>query len=565
MWQRFCQANSWLEANVIRDEIQSFYQEDPGRDKIMKQLGLYFEDPALICTFGRADLSEDILKKHEGPAEVESLFDKYKHHYGDPDKDQANDADTILYGFYEVRRRLRTRFLADLQNSKLPAGVKEVTEKYCRIYKCRIDPPSPRKPRASLKPLSRKSQRQEEGKDNEQPPFKRTKQSPVVRSLSFEEGDMNVPLEIDKGKASISSYSKSKGTRTKALRRLLYTYKPRTDAVLLELEKKVEEAKKSEEVDVNIPASQYTTVDEIDQDFQILTKNISFEQENVKGESLIMATSQHSPDYSCWKTLNVIQQGTAENLDKVPLNIFFEISTSSPVYSLIRMVLDSIISHQDTFTTVEKSCFRYVKEKSKNMIFLFIYVMTNKGVVRNKDMPFLFQYVIPFGSITSYYQTISIEGLYHIVPRRSVFTEDLLQTRLDTDVSLETRNSIVKTFKKYYPPETELQIFNFSNDSIPKRFDGGISKNSIGIIKVKKIKENPVAVLIVSYDAETVLLRILKPVGQSSLRWRNPGDTTCTYSRAKLLATSVPSDITEDDTYVLHQSPNVTLKNLGIC
>ena len=573
MWQRFCQAKTWLEANVLRDEIKLYYHEDPGRDKIMQQLELYFEDPALICTFGRVGLSEDVLKKHEGPAEVESLFDKYKHHYGDPDKDHAKDADVILYGFYEVRKRLRTRFLADLQNSKLPAGIKEVTERYCKIYNCEIDPPSPRKPRASLKPMSRKSRRQHEEITSDQPPSKRTKPNQdsfaiptVTRNLSFEEGDMNIPLEKDKGKSSISSYSKSKGTRTKQLRRLLNTHKSKTDAVLLELEKKIDEAKKSEEVDVNIPSSQYTTVEEIDQDFELLTKNTPLEKEisNGKGEYLIMATSQHSPDYSCWKTLNVIDQETADNLDKVPLNLFFDISTSSPVFSLLRMILDMIVSDQDTFTTVEKSCFRYVREKAKNMIFLFIYVMTNKGVVRNKDVPFMFQYIIPFGSITAYEQTIPIEGLYHIIPRRSVFTEDLLQIRLDTVVSLETRNSLVKTFKKYYPPETELQISNFSNDCTPKRYDGGISKNSIGIIKVKKIKENPVAVLIVSYDVENVLLSILKPVGQSSLRWMNPGGTTSSHSRAKLLATSVPADITEDNSYVLRQSPQITLKNLGI-
>ena len=74
------------QAIVLRDEIKSYYHEDSGRDKIMQQLELYFEDPALICSFGRLGLSEDVLKQHEGPAEVKSLFKKYKHHYGDHDK-----------------------------------------------------------------------------------------------------------------------------------------------------------------------------------------------------------------------------------------------------------------------------------------------------------------------------------------------------------------------------------------------------------------------------------------------------------------------------------------------
>ena len=44
--------------------------------------------------------------KVEGPAEVESLLDKYKHHYGDKDKDKSKRADVILHGFQEVRRIL---------------------------------------------------------------------------------------------------------------------------------------------------------------------------------------------------------------------------------------------------------------------------------------------------------------------------------------------------------------------------------------------------------------------------------------------------------------------------
>ena len=574
MWQRFCQANSWLEANVLRDEIKSYYEDDPESDKILQQLQLYFDDPAMICSFGRSGLSEDLIQKHEGPAEVESLFDKYKHHYGDRDKDDSKHADVILYGFHAVRDRLRTRFLVDFQNSKLPVGRREVSDRYSTLYGCEIDPPSPRKPRASLKPVSRKSKRQISDDDNNQSSSKKSKlaedifASPasVAKNLSFEEGDMNVPLDKDKGKASISSYSKSKTKRSQNLRRLLKVHKPKTDKVLMQLENKIDDAKRSEEIDINIPCSQYTTVEECDQDFQALTKNTPTDVEvsSVKGKDLIMANSQHIPDFSCWKTLNVVSHETAENLAKVPINLFFDISTSSPVYSIVRMVLDLIVSDEDTFTKVEQCCFRYVRETAKNMIFLFLYVMTNKGVVRNKDMPFMFQYILPFGRIESNDQTIPLEAVYQITPRRSIFTEDLLQVRLDTKVSLDIRNSLVKTFKKHYSPDTDQNIINFSSSSTPKRFDKGIDKNSIGIIKVKKIKENPVAVHIIGFDDVNVLLTVLQPVAQSSLRWRNPGGTTASYPRDKLLATSVPADITENSIYILRQSPRVVLKGLGL-
>ena len=574
MWQRFCQANSWLEANVLRDEIKSYYETDPGNEKILQQLELYFDDPAMICKFGRSSLSEDLLQNYEGPAEVESLFDKYKHHYGDKDKDASKHADVILYGFHEVRRRLRIRFLTDFQNAKLPAGRLEVSKRYGNLYGCEIDPPSPRKPRASLKPVFRKSKRQSTDDSIDQSTTKKAKllddsfASPasVSKKLSFDEGDMNVPLDKDIGKASISSYSKSKSKRSENLRRLLKTHKPKTDAVLNELENKIEDAKKSEEIDINVPCSQYTTVEEEDQDFQELVKDtpITTKETSIKGKDLIMATSQHVPNFSCWKSLNTISHEIADNIKKVPLNLFFDISTSSPVYSLLRMILDSIVSDEDTFTKVEQCCFRYVKETAKNMIFVFIYVMTNKGVVRNKDVPFMFQYILPFGSIQSYDQTIALEGVYHVIPRKSTFTEDLVQVRLDVNVSIEIRNSIVKTFKKHYPPETELQITNFSVNSTPKKYDGGIKKNSIGIINVKKIKENPVAVHIISYDDKNVLLTVLQPVLQSSLRWKNPGGTTGSYPRAKLIATSVPADITGENIYVLRQSPRVVLTNLGL-
>ena len=101
------------------------------------------------------------------------------------------------------------------------------------------------------------------------------------------------------------------------------------------------------------------------------------------------------------------------------------------------------------------------------------------------------------------------------------------------------------------------------SDEVTTR-DAYASKNSIGIINVKKIKENPVAVHIIGYDEANVLLTVLKPVSQSSLRWQNPGGTTGSYPRGKLLATSVPADITEENIFVLRQSPRVVLKNLGL-
>ena len=55
---------------------------------------------------------------------------------------------------------------------------------------------------------------------------------------------MNVLLDKDKGKASISSYSKSKTIQSENLRRLQRLHKPKTDEVLIELEKKFDSAQK---------------------------------------------------------------------------------------------------------------------------------------------------------------------------------------------------------------------------------------------------------------------------------------------------------------------------------
>ena len=173
----------------------------------MTCLRVYFDDPAIICSFGRSDLPDEIIAKHNGPAEVESIFDKLKHDYNDPDFVTAKCADDLLYGNWLVRKRLGVRFLLDWQNSKLPQGIKEVIRRYNVMYGLNLD--SER--RGNKK---RKSSDKLESEHKIQKKAEVSENSPVTEAI---EGDMNEPKET----YSLSGFCKSKKNKSSGKKKVV--------------------------------------------------------------------------------------------------------------------------------------------------------------------------------------------------------------------------------------------------------------------------------------------------------------------------------------------------------
>ena len=228
---------------MIRSEIQQRYKGFDGYDTIMRSLYVYFEDPAIICSYGRSDLSPEILAKHNGPAEAEGLFDKLKHDYNDPDFVCAKNADIILYGNSFVRRRLNVRFLTDWQNAKLPQGIKEVVTKYKQLYNISLDPKEQKQPRKLTLP-SVVTERKMKPRL-----YKQLDANPGTDLLvePEDEGDMNDP----KQGFSLSRFSKSKKGRSEARGRLFKSHRDHTSGVLVDLERTILEKKTSEKIEIS--------------------------------------------------------------------------------------------------------------------------------------------------------------------------------------------------------------------------------------------------------------------------------------------------------------------------
>ena len=498
MWERYCDSTNMMEAQVIRNEIQERYKQTEGYDAMMRSLNVYFEDPSIICQYGRADLPPEILAKHNGPAECEGLFDKLKHDYGDPEFVCAKNADTVLYGNSLVRRRLSIRFLMDWQNAKLPKGLKEVVSKYEKTYNLNLKPLKDRKKRPRKESTIREPRSVKPKLDEEQELDDRTD------TVDDDEGDMNNPSQG----FSLSGYSKSKQGRNISRRRLFRSHRDHTSGVLLSLEDTIEEKKTNATKEIHEKLSEYETVDIDDEsDFNFINDKISTETP-FPPKDIILSDTQSTPDFSVWNDINIL---SAEGLKVIPLDKYFRIPESSSSFGSLSLILESILCYDDLLTSLKSCCVMYRKPKEDSLVFVEIYCLTSSGCRRDKLLPFILGYILPFGTVNENTTLLDFEGLYHIVPRKNKFDDSSnIFTRLDSSVSREVRNGLVKSLKRNFPPDSESEVINFSKDSVPAKFDSGISSNSLGIVKINKVR-TPTAVFIVSFDETQVLLDILKP------------------------------------------------------
>ena len=188
--------------------------------------------------------------------------------------------------------------------------------------------------------------------------------------------------------------------------------------------------------------------------------------------------------------------------------------------------------------------------------------MTNKGVRRNRSLPFILELILPFGTVDESQVVSSNVHLYHVVPREKKFSEDLLRVSIVGKLENNLRNTLIKSFKRNFPPETWTEITTFNTDSKAEPFDTGIKKNSLALVRIDKVK-NPALVKVVSFNEENVLIGILKPERKSSLKWIKEEVQTRWFPRTSLLASGVPAIISEEH-YHLIEKPSTTLSKLGV-
>ena len=417
MWERFCDAVSSTEAQVIRSKLKERYSTFTGYDKILSYMKVYFDDPSLICQFGRSDLPVDIISKHNGPAEAESIFDKLKHDYTDPDFVAAKNVDDLLYGNWLVRKRLGVRFLLDWQNSKLPRGIKEVVKRYKLAYGINLD---------LDKKTKRTSNENVEGHSRSKKKYV-NENDPGNNS----EGDMNEPNEV----YSLSTFSKSKKNRSTARRKLFKSHSATTSKVLSQIENTVKDLNQN---DMRTMAISDNTSE----------RHKSFNLPALPAVDVLIPCSQTEPNYDSWNEINIIEP---KNLKFMPLDQYISIPKASSTFVMVSHILENILCPDEPLVSLHGCFMRYLSFDTENTVFAELYGCTNSGCRRDKYTPFIFKYVFSLSLSNENISPLEIEGLYHVVLRFGKFTEDSVLHRLAGVVPFATKNGIVKGLIRSFP------------------------------------------------------------------------------------------------------------------
>ena len=416
LWEKYCDAKSMVEAQLIRNEIQERYRHLPGYDYIMSCLSVYFDDPAIVCQYGKCDLPLKLQKKHDGPAESESIFDKLKHHYTDPVFVASDNADDILYGNWLVRKRISVRFLLDWQNARLPRGVQEVIRRYEKVYNLNFENSSS----GRQKRLRLVKQRAEPSNCN-------------VPNISESDGDMNEPSET----FSLSGFNKSKKGRTQARRTLFSKHRASTSSVLKSVEQTINSAVNIELNKSNV--SQYT------QEYPASEKH---GHDTVSAQDLVLSDSKSKPNLKVWTEMKISE---ATGHDKLPTDELFEIPSSSSLYSMLCSLLENSVCPSDPFIRLCHGAMRYRKPSTTQVTFVELYGCTSSGCRRDKWSPFIFCYMTAIRSYDENCEPLDFEGFYQVVPKCGKFTDDSSMHRLKVDVSHVTRNRLLKYLEEEFP------------------------------------------------------------------------------------------------------------------
>ena len=177
-------------------------------------------------------------------------------------------------------------------------------------------------------------------------------------------------------------------------------------------------------------------------------------------------------------------------------------------------------------------------------------------------MPLILEIILPFGTINPVEPDTSSVHLHHVCPRDGKFSEDLIQVKINGELDPNTRNHLIKTFKRNFPPQVWTEYKECNVDTKAEPYDTGILNNTLAIVQIATVK-NPVIVKIVSYNQEEVLIEILKPEQRSNLKWNVEQVQTKWFPRSSLLATSIPA-LASEKYYHLKETPSTTLAKLGI-
>ena len=104
-WDQMLNQTSRFDAFCVVGEMKKYISTLDHANLILKLFTPYFNDPSMVCEYGL----KDVPPKHRGPAEVEGLFDKWKHDYVAKLASRTK-LDDILYEHHQYRQMLSHRY-----------------------------------------------------------------------------------------------------------------------------------------------------------------------------------------------------------------------------------------------------------------------------------------------------------------------------------------------------------------------------------------------------------------------------------------------------------------------
>ena len=568
------------------------------KKKINSIFRVYFEDPKMICKFGLIG----VPPKHFGPAESEGYQNLFKNIYTEGITSNS-PPDDVLYQAYKVRQKMKFRFFEDYQNSKLPKALRTIKEKYVKENQIivgegakivsSITRKSPRKTqqthaqeelenmdkdemalrgtvRKALFSDSEQPTKRHDHSDNSE--ISNASQS-TSRLYRRSDADANTPFS---GKVGCTETKFSRKPKIRALQRqkMVKKYKDKIQANEEDFAKQLFKSRQRYYISSVLPED-FVSIDKtIDyEDYEQEPEILSQFSENFKPggpvsnvDDILMQGSIFEPDNNLWNSLNAIPI-YEEDTDYVSQYRYYEVSMGSSVAGSVNWFFNKCIRPSgDKTTSLKKVAFKYVKRRSRNMPYISLIGMTNKGIMGNKRVPFTFQCILPAGKIEQESEINQLEGVWCITPEYiSIADNECNRKPLNCQIDTTTRNNLVECLVTQYQLEDMEE--EEEEDSEGMLYDCGVLVNTYAIAKVKigsgkQLKEAMVLVKIITTGKQFLTLEVFKEHCRNKKIWSKMNSRTVYEKREVILASAIA--VTETpETLELKQTPQSIWQKLS--
>ena len=218
-------------------------------------------------------------------------------------------------------------------------------------------------------------------------------------------------------------FSKSKQTQQVQKRKLFSFQKKTADKVKEHVEKGIDQRRKAAAIETTVPAAEFATSATNDSAFDLLTQQTGEKEQSFAIEDILFSEGPDEPDPSVWKSLGAVELNE-EKVISVGLDTIYEISPQVSPFGSVNLLFDEALRPPGDTTFIKSVCFKYSKYKED--LILSIYCLTNKGCQRDRQMPFMFEFLTPLKEPASFSQfNKKLHGFFQLKPAQSSLKESL--------------------------------------------------------------------------------------------------------------------------------------------